>query len=849
MSRFSGEVAQLGEFSKDQEWKGELKPGDEIDAFDKAKSWYSSTILEVREDKDADGRTWEMLKIGFRLYRDDAQKLDDEGKKYDGWSAKFDEWLPKWSPKISKLYSQAKSKGVRGTRLYEETVIDDSSDSQIKEGDAPIFAVTRPTRCKSSLLTECINMFGEHGGFDQIISRITDKENPIDLELLAYYMESIGRIYPMYHRDFIADFAPKVKDGVLNAIFNAPEESIRNIKKEKVEQIVNRLGDILKRVMNFEERDRTLDNLNLNIALMCLKSNFLERRIHGIKSLAESIKGLKYARGSKMTGELMLEWIQKNEILDIIFDQKNYHVQIIQRSKEILKFLVTEDQLSTEQLDLFWKGTSFDDESRREIYKIIEEVSSVMKSHHVMQFLDKFTKDKDVKIIPEAVNCIFEMGKSSKASSEHSASVAELLWRFATDDKNPFDVSDIAITKLGDLLKKWKFSTAKSYFYKCLDNLKTHYSSIESLKILKKIIKEVDYSKFIFDSEESGSLATAEESKTEEEGEEEKINSKGEAILFFIEKENLIEIFLEDLRTYSKVSQTRISDVKDKSKIKEFKFEGRYDHKTNIEERLGFLKFLATNSTFTISRNEVDVIWSCLVDESQIDYDEAALFKWLKESCEKSSGTNVVWELQDIGAIFNERLGKGTGEMTSLTLDGFYCMQSYFLLANETAEKLERKVKPRVVPTYTSYGSHIGPGFSTFSFHNVKKQKKEEAVEEVDFMVLTEPKNLEGVKNMWKIAIECGNKGVSQKATEFLIKLYYNLSPSLEENKKEINYECIETALAFLSNIQAKKDKSEESRSNEIINILGIFNEFLAQSERKGTTGLKQQRSLLKGEL
>ena len=148
---------------------------------------------------------------------------------------------------------------------------------------------------------------------------------------------------------------------------------------------------------------------------MCLKSNFLERRIHGIKSLAENIKGLKYARGRKMTSELMLEWIQKNKILEIIFDHKNYHVQIIQRSKEILKFLVTEDKLSSEELDLFWKGTSFDDETRREIYKIIEEVSGVMKNHHVVQFLDKFTKDKDVKIIPEAVNCIFEMGKSSKA--------------------------------------------------------------------------------------------------------------------------------------------------------------------------------------------------------------------------------------------------------------------------------------------------------------------------------------------------------------------------------------------------------------------------------------------------
>ena len=89
-----------------------------------------------------------------------------------------------------------------------------------------------------------------------------------------------------------------------------------------------------------------MERLNLDITLMCLKSNFLERRIHGIKSLAESLKGLKYARGSKVTGEYMLEWINNNKILELIFNQKNYHVQIIQRSKEILKFLITEDQLT-----------------------------------------------------------------------------------------------------------------------------------------------------------------------------------------------------------------------------------------------------------------------------------------------------------------------------------------------------------------------------------------------------------------------------------------------------------------------------------------------------------------------
>jgi hypothetical protein len=186
--------------------------------------------------------------------------------------------------------------------------------------------------------------------------------------------------------------------------------------------------------------------------------------------------------------------------------------------------------------------------------------------------------------------------------------------------------------------------------------------------------------------------------------------------------------------------------------------------------------------------------------------------------------------------------------MNSLTVDGFYCIQSYFLLANETTELLKRMKKPKTNPNMTSFSNTTGAGFSSFSFSRTRK-KPEETIEEITFKVLTEPKNLEGIQNIWKIAIECENTEVSKKAIEFVIQLYYNISPSLDAKKKEISYECIETALGHLEAIQKNDTKSEEIKSKQIISILRIFDEFLAQSERKGTTGLKQQRSLLKGEL
>lgn len=209
-----------------------------------------------------------MVLVGFRIYSADGTKTDEEGKKFDGWSARFDEWISLWSPKIAKLYSHSKPKGGKVTKQYEETVIDDSNDPQINDGDKMIYAVIRPRKSKSYLLIQCLNLFGEEGGYDKILEKIYDDKDPISFSTLAFYMDCIGKVYPMYHRDFAAKFIIEVKNGVKSAILNAPEASIRNVRREKIEGIVGNLSNLLKRVYNYEQREQEIEHLNLDIVLM-----------------------------------------------------------------------------------------------------------------------------------------------------------------------------------------------------------------------------------------------------------------------------------------------------------------------------------------------------------------------------------------------------------------------------------------------------------------------------------------------------------------------------------------------------------------------------------------------------
>lgn len=65
-------------------------------------------------------------------------------------------------------------------------------------------------------------------------------------------------------------------------------------------------------------------------------------------------------------------------------------------------------------------------------------------------------------------------------------------------------------------------------------------------------------------------------------------------------------------------------------------FIGKHNHRTNIKERLEFLKFLAKESTnYKITKSIVNEIWTILIDESSLpSLDGEAFFKWLVESCD-----------------------------------------------------------------------------------------------------------------------------------------------------------------------------------------------------------------------
>ena len=80
----------------DIQWRYNLKKDDLIDCQDDYRSWYWSTILDTRIDKNQ----CEQVLVGYRIYEAEGRKVDEDNNNYTGWGVKFDEWLSRTDPKI-----------------------------------------------------------------------------------------------------------------------------------------------------------------------------------------------------------------------------------------------------------------------------------------------------------------------------------------------------------------------------------------------------------------------------------------------------------------------------------------------------------------------------------------------------------------------------------------------------------------------------------------------------------------------------------------------------------------------------------------------------------------------------
>jgi ubiquitin carboxyl-terminal hydrolase 34 len=457
LDRWSLEIAQHETKTKESwEWRKTLGVNSLVDGFDKT-IWNKSTILEIKDQEINEGRSVKLALIAFRIYTPDGKRTDEKGATFDGWSNKFDEWISIYSPRIQTYLT----KTLKGQ--IEDNDLNDEMDHLIKpiEGHARVYAVPRVRRC-SSLLMRIINMFGNEGGLDLVLDCLRQDLSappkfeglPINLNILGILVSTISYPYSIYHREFITEYAPKFVDLSVHLLRNAPDKSLRDVRRERIESIIKSIDNFQRRLVTVEEREKQTEVLKLEVALMCLKSSFLERKIQGIKDLNTVILNNRMFSFKSISAAYLIEWLEQNGVYSVVFEAKHTHRELVQRSGDILKLLLNEKKLSAEVLDMFWSLGKVG-EYRVEVYKIINELSIWLGQEHIEHIY------RGIRLIPpeqmtnEEFHCLCELGKVSK-DSEFKRLVSDFFWDIVCNsDQYKDDLVTNCISKFCEMVKYW----------------------------------------------------------------------------------------------------------------------------------------------------------------------------------------------------------------------------------------------------------------------------------------------------------------------------------------------------------------------------------------------------------
>jgi ubiquitin carboxyl-terminal hydrolase 34 len=132
-----------------------------------------------------------------------------------------------------------------------------------------------------------------------------------DLNILASLVECISTCYLVYHKEYIQEYGHKFVEVCTRALKDSPEKILRNVRREKIENIIKSIDKFQRRLITKDEREKQTEVLKLDIALLCLRSSYMERRIQGLRDLNNIIKNMRmFSTNKAFTPQFLIEWME-----------------------------------------------------------------------------------------------------------------------------------------------------------------------------------------------------------------------------------------------------------------------------------------------------------------------------------------------------------------------------------------------------------------------------------------------------------------------------------------------------------------------------------------------------------
>ena len=115
----------------------------------------------------------------------------------------------------------------------------------------------------------------------------------------------------------------------------------------------------------------------------------------------------------------------------------------------------------------------------------------------------------------------------------------------------------------------------------------------------------------------------------------------------------------------------------------------KYTHSTEVEKRLNFIKVIASNSAFKITKEELKELFD-LVSASPVASDSTDFLNWAKKCCEEQTPEKEILDLNQFGDFLIELIEGNSLKLETLPLGGFQLIEMFFLSSNINEKRIKK---------------------------------------------------------------------------------------------------------------------------------------------------------------
>ncbi|CAD8084108.1 unnamed protein product [Paramecium sonneborni] len=640
IARYSMDLAPFKSQVTDDEWewRHSLNAGDIIDCFDN-RVWQNATIIAPLNPDDNE------YVVGFRVYDEKGNQYDSKNRRFFGWNQQYDERIKAISPRIQK--KNAFSRGQPSNPHCQEEIVHDCNDFLYPKTDYAVPRFQTKQARRSTVICEMINEFGKNGLFQYILDQIINK---CTIDFLHSYMVVLNNFQEMLNRQFVLTYVPKLFDAVQNNILLSADNNLRNFSSQKIIEILQALSNLLKRVFALQKRQEMIDRLDLDIAYKCFTSDFLERKIQGLKAIQELIKKTKdqynqygmQEQQKQQAIQMILEWLNEKKIFESLYvGSGNSH--LVQRSAEFFKFLIEEKMISINNFKEIWNSLEKAEyEHKLAIFKLFKDVSNSLEK----EWLDFLTD--------------------------------------AVCSKDPKDVTKDDLELLLDIIKM-NYRYKDEYIQKCCNY---YWTVLKSGQLNQTMLEQ--YISYYIDQVTQYEMRPHKGTQISMIGESiingEQVNVGLRVLIKLIEKLDIQpaaweqytrNVALTELENKFKIVDEIIKSIPELKKQK--------DYLEEIKIRMQFIQFFYQNINtyeYRLTFKIISSIWEQLVCQSSSQQEKDLVYKWfsaLSTQDGQSQLTSMV-AISDLKSFFNEKM---TNDLIQLTEEGFNCFKTVLTAINK----------------------------------------------------------------------------------------------------------------------------------------------------------------------